>query len=57
MHATLKRYLHSSQGDLAEVVEKFEYLQRDRIIELRYTEGMSKIMTGPDFTGPLWAQV
>ena len=57
MHATLKRHLHSSQGDLAEVVKKFKYLQRDRIIELTYTEGMNKITTGLEFIGPLWAQV
>jgi hypothetical protein len=57
MHYVLKRRLHSSQGDLAEVVRQFKTLQRHHLVKIAHSEGMSKICTGPEFTGPLWALI
>lgn len=32
-------------------------LQRYHLVKIAHSEGMSKICTGPEFTGPLWALV
>ena len=57
MHSVLKRRLHSSQGDLAEIVKKFKYLQRDRIFTISYNARMSQIMTALELHHPVWALV
>jgi hypothetical protein len=33
----------------------FKTLQRHHLVKITHSEGMSKICTGPEFTGPLWA--
>ena len=57
MHVILKRYLHSTQGNLIDVIKQFQKLYRERNIQLAYNEGNDKIIIFPEFTSHLWSHV